>query len=118
MMTETGVAMRSLSFGIALCALLVVSLAMCAMVSRPAEANDELLNTVDGGVPGTPGIPAAPGDDVGTGGTGMASADANTSVHVHRGALGDTDSTGGPSDLDSRIHRWLNPVALLRIAVE
>jgi len=82
------------------------------------EANDELLNTVDGGVPGTPGIPAAPGDDVGTGGTGMASADANTSVHVHRGVLGDTDSTGGPSDLDSRIHRWLNPVALLRITVE
>ena len=47
MMTETGVAMRSLSFGIALCALLVISLAMCAMVSRPAEANDELLRVAD-----------------------------------------------------------------------
>jgi len=82
------------------------------------EANDELLNTVDGGVPGTPGIPAAPGGDEGTGGTGAASADANPSVHVHRGVLGDTDPNGGASDLDSRIHRWLNPVARLRITVQ
>lgn len=82
------------------------------------EANDELLNTAGGGVPSAPGIPAAPGGDAGTGGTGVASAEANPSVHVHRGVLGDTDPSGGLSDLDSRIHRWLNPVARLRITLQ
>jgi len=82
------------------------------------EANDEVLNTVNGGMPGMAGIPGAPGGDAGTGGTGVSTADANGSVHVHRGVLGDTDPNGGPSDLDSRIHRWLNPVARLRVTVQ
>lgn len=73
------------------------------------EANDEQIT--GGGAPGTPGIPAAPGGDGGSNGTGVAEADANTTVHIHRGVVGDTDPTGGLSDLDSTIHRWLNPVA-------
>ena len=80
------------------------------------EANDELLT--GGGAPGAPGMPADPGGLTGTGGTGAAMADANTTVHIHRGALGDTDATGGASDLDSRIHRWLNPVVRVTITVQ
>ncbi|MDJ0711276.1 MAG: spondin domain-containing protein [Woeseiaceae bacterium] len=80
------------------------------------EANDEILN--GGGAPGTPGMPADPGGLAGTGGTGAAMADANTTVHIHRGALGDTDLAGGSSDLDSRVHRWLNPVIRVTITVQ
>ena len=80
------------------------------------EANDEIVN--GGGASGTPGIPAAPGGDAGTGGTGAAGDDTNPTVHIHRGVLGDTDATGGVSDLDSRVHRWLNPVARVTITVK
>ena len=80
------------------------------------EANDELIT--GGGAPGVAGIPAAPGGDGGTGGSGVAAADTNGTVHVHRGVLGDTDPSGGASDLDSTVHRWLNPVALLRLTVQ
>ena len=79
------------------------------------EANDELIT--GGGAPGAPGIPAAPGGDGGTGGTGVSSYDTNTTVHIHRGTIGDLDPSGGISDLDSSIHRWLNPVAELIIEV-
>ncbi len=79
------------------------------------EANDELLT--GGGAPGMPGMPADPGGLAGTGGTGAAMADANPNVHIHRNSLGDTDATGGPSDLDSRIHRWLNPVIRIIVTV-
>lgn len=79
------------------------------------EANDELLT--GGGAPGAPGMPADPAGTAGSGGTGAAGADANPNVHIHRGALGDTDATGGSSDLDSTIHRWLNPVARVVITV-
>lgn len=79
------------------------------------EANDEVVN--GGGAPGAPGIPAAPGGDAGTGGTGVDAADANSTVHIHRNTLGDTDPLGGTSDLDSRIHRWLNPVVRVVITV-
>ena len=79
------------------------------------EANDELIT--GGGAPGVPGIPAAPGGDGGFGGSGVASADTNTKVHIHRGVIGDTDPEGGISDVDSTIHRWLNPVAELVIEV-
>lgn len=79
------------------------------------EANDEILN--GGGAPGTPGMPADPGGLAGAGATGAAGADANTTVHIHRNALGDTDPAGGVSDLDSRIHRWLNPVARVVVTV-
>ncbi|MGB0845929.1 MAG: spondin domain-containing protein [Thiolinea sp.] len=80
------------------------------------EANNELIN--GGGAPGVPGIPAAPGNDGGSNGTGVAGTDTNTHVHIHRGVLGDTDANGGKSDLDSRIHRWLNPVARVTITVK
>ena len=80
------------------------------------EANDELLT--GGGAPGAPGMPADPGGLTGTGGMGAAMADTNTTVHIHRGALGDTNATGGASDLDSRIHRWLNPVVRVTITVQ
>ena len=80
------------------------------------EANDEIIN--GGGAPGTPGIPADPSGLGGTGGTGAAGADTNTTVHIHRGALGDTDTAGGVSDVDSRVHRWLNPVIRVTITVQ
>ena len=79
------------------------------------EANDELIT--GGGAPGAAGIPADPGGLAGTGGTGAAGADANPNVHIHRGSLGDTDAAAGNSDLDSRVHRWLNPVIRVTITV-
>ena len=79
------------------------------------EANDEIVN--GGGAPNTPGIPVAPGGDAGTGGTGVTTTETNTTVHIHRGVLGDTDPTGGNSDLDSTIHRWLNPVVKVTVTV-
>lgn len=78
------------------------------------EANDEIVN--GGGAPGVPGIPAAPGGS-GTGASGAATADNNTTVHIHRNTLGDTDPTGGVSDLDVTVHRWLNPVARVIVTV-
>ena len=79
------------------------------------EANDELIT--GGGAPGVAGIPADPGGLTGTGGTGAAGTDANTNVHIHRNTLGDTNATGGASDLDSRVHRWLNPVVRVVVIV-
>ena len=79
------------------------------------EANDELVT--GGGAPGAAGIPADPGGLTGTGGTGAAIADANTNVHIHRGSLGDSNATGGTSDLDSSVHRWLNPVVRVTLTV-
>jgi len=79
------------------------------------EANDEVIT--GGGAPGVPGIPAAPGGDGGFGGTGVAGNDTNSKVHIHRGVVGDSDPEGGASDLDSRVHRWLNPVAEVVIKV-
>lgn len=82
------------------------------------EANDEQIVGGDGGAPGAPGIPAAPGADAGMGGTGLIDMQSNTSIHIHRGALGDDDLNGGQSDLDNRVHRWLNPVAKVTITVQ
>lgn len=79
------------------------------------EANDELIT--GGGAPGAPGIPADPGGRAGSGGSGAAAADANGNVHIHRNTLGDTNPTGGTSDLDSTVHRWLNPVARIVVTV-
>ena len=81
------------------------------------EANDELLDT-SGCTPGMPGIPADPGGHGGTGGSGVAVDELNDTVHVHRGNLGDSLPTGGVSDLDSTVHRWLNPVARVRLTVQ
>ena len=80
------------------------------------EANDELIT--GGGAPGVPGIPAAPGSDGGIDGSGVAGTDTNSTVHIHRGVIGDTNPVGGISDLDSSIHRWLNPVAEVIIEVQ
>lgn len=80
-----------------------------------AEANDEIIN--GGGAPGVPGVPADPGGNGGSGASGAAGPDHNIRVHVHRGVLGDTDPLGGVSDLDSRVHRWQNPVARVVIRV-
>ena len=81
------------------------------------EANDERVVGDAGGLPGIPGIPAAPGGDAGLNGTGVTNAETNPVVHIHRGSLGDADASGGISDLDNTIHRWLNPVAKLVIVV-
>lgn len=76
------------------------------------EANNEQLT------PGAaPGVPGDPGGLAGTGGTGAAVTDANTAVHIHRNTLGDTSATDGVSDLDSRVHRWLNPVIRVVVTV-
>lgn len=80
------------------------------------EANNELLDT-SGCTAGMAGIPGAPGGDSGSAGTGVAAADANSTIHIHRGVLGDTNATGGSSDLDSTIHRWQNPVAKVTVTV-
>ncbi len=81
------------------------------------------------GVPGMAGSGNPNATNVGTGGTGVAiqiqadntltddPADREGAVHIHRNVLGDTNDTGGISDLDSRVHRWLNPVARMTITV-
>lgn len=79
------------------------------------EANDEIIN--GGGASGVPGIPVDPGPVARTGASGVATTDANTNVHIHRNTLGDTDDNGGVSDLDSRVHRWLNPVVRVVVTV-
>ncbi len=80
------------------------------------EANDELI-VANGNTVGVQGISADADIPTGTGGSGASGADTNTTVHVHRGALGDDNPTGGISDLDISRHRWLNPVARVIIDV-
>ncbi|TDF34415.1 hypothetical protein EYS14_24325 [Alteromonadaceae bacterium M269] len=106
-----------------------------------SEANDEIsslrTDVVEEGtglalggyaLPGMAGSgnPNAVGElAVGDGGTGVAIQITNGTladeregiVHIHRNVLGDTDPNGGISDLDSRVHRWLNPVARLTITI-
>lgn len=82
------------------------------------EANNELIIGGAGGAPNVLGIPAAPGGDAGTGGTGVTNTESNTMVHIHRGALGDDDLSGGKSDLNNSVHRWLNPVAKLTVTIQ
>lgn len=80
------------------------------------EANNEVL-VEGGGAPGVLGVPGDPTGDAGANATGVVNTEANGVVHIHRGTLGDTNPSGGISDLDSRVHRWLNPVAELTITV-
>jgi hypothetical protein len=79
------------------------------------EANDEIRG---GGAPGAAGFPVPPPLEslIGNGGTGVA-ASAEGFVHIHRGVLGDSDDAGGMSDINSSMHRWLNPVARITITV-
>ena len=80
------------------------------------EANDELIT--GGGAPGVAGIPGDPGGLAGNSATvGVAGTDSNTTVHIHRGAIGDDNLTGGNSDLDNTVHRWLNPVARVTVVI-
>ncbi len=88
------------------------------------------------GLPGVAGAGAEPiAPSMGTGGNGVAAkvglaADGSAlavasevidgtdgPVHIHRNTLGDTASDMGASDLDSTVHRWLNPVAKVTIVV-
>lgn len=80
------------------------------------EANDEIRGS---GMPNVAGFPVPPPLEtaVDTGGTGYTTATAEGYVHIHRGVLGDTNSTGGISDIDSTLHRWLNPVARVTVTV-
>jgi len=80
------------------------------------EANDELRG---GGAPGVPGMPVPPplAPNIGTGGSGVSPAIANDKVHIHPGNIGDSDATGGTSDVNNQIHRWLNPVAKVTVTV-
>ncbi|GAA5444332.1 hypothetical protein Misp06_02518 [Microbulbifer sp. NBRC 101763] len=81
------------------------------------EANNELV--VEGsGAPFVAGIPASPDGNGGVGGTGVTSEEVNQLIHIHRGNVGDTDPDAGNSDLDARIHRWLNPVAKVVVTVQ
>ena len=80
------------------------------------EANDELRGS---GAPGMPGMPVPPPLEplLGTGGSGVAGADTNATVHIHRGNIGDDSLTDGKSDVDNTVHRWLNPVAKVTVTV-
>lgn len=90
------------------------------------EANDEIPaddNPLDC-FPGEPGYPVDPLGNDGTGGSGVASGgndldglDISRAVHIHRNNVGDLDPAGGESDLDARVHRWLNPVVKLTLVV-
>lgn len=62
-----------------------------------------------------PNVPGNPGLNDGVCGTGAQGSPESPLIHVHRGNLGDLDLTGGVSDLDSRVHRWLNPIAKVTI---
>ncbi len=78
------------------------------------EANDELVGS---GAPGEAGFPAPPpvvASGTGTGGHGIP-AEIEGFVHIHRNVLGDFDSEGGASDINSVVHRWLNPVARVTV---
>ena len=86
------------------------------------EGNDEKLTTTGTCSTADTGLmPGAPGSDADSAATGVVtpgSADSNTSIHVHRGVLGEATATaGGSSDLLSTIHRWQNPVAKVVINV-
>ena len=80
------------------------------------EANDEIINGA--GTPGNPGIPADPLGKGGMSASGVTDMEANGRVHIHPGIVGDSDPSGGISDLDSRVHRWLNPVARIVVTVK
>lgn len=79
------------------------------------EGNDEVVGS---GAPGAPGYPAPPPvlAASGTGGSGVA-ATAEGFVHIHRNVLGDDNPSGGLSDMDNTLHRWLNPVVRVVVTV-
>ncbi|MDP2546967.1 spondin domain-containing protein [Oceanobacter sp. 4_MG-2023] len=80
------------------------------------EANDEMRGS---GAPGEAGFPVPEPLDasIGMSATGIAAV-AEEFVHIHRNVLGDSDLSGGVSDIDSTVHRWLNPVARVTLTVK
>lgn len=63
-------------------------------------------------------MPAPAFLNLGTGGTGVIPlAVTNVPIHIHRGNVGDTNQTGGISDINSSTQRWLNPVAEVVLTV-
>lgn len=80
------------------------------------EANDEVRGGGGDGEAGFP-VPGPIDGDIGMSGTGITGVSAEGFVHIHRGVLGDTDSSGGVSDIDAAKHRWLNPVAEVIVTV-
>lgn len=80
------------------------------------EANDELRGS---GTPGEAGMPVPPPleDLIGSGGSGVATEEANATVHIHRGNIGDSEFDAGTSDVTNTVHRWLNPIAKLTVTV-
>jgi len=81
------------------------------------EANNELY-VMGAGMPGQIGIPAVPTGTVGTNGTGLSTEDNNKMIHIHPGNIGDDMADGGKSDLDNKVHRWLNPVLKVTVTVK
>jgi len=78
------------------------------------EGNDERVGS---GAPGEAGFPAPPpivATGTGTGASGI-QLEAEGYVHIHRNVIGDLDPTGGPSDINAAVHRWLNPVAKITV---
>ncbi len=80
------------------------------------EANNELIVAGSGAL-GVAGIPEAPAGNGAVGGRGAAVSEEPAVVRIHPGNIGDTNTLGGISDVDSREHRWLNPVATMIITV-
>ncbi len=78
------------------------------------EGNDEVVGTPAIGQRGFPAPPPVVATGVGSGATGY-SLDAEGFVHIHRGVHGDRDPSGGNSDINALIHRWINPVARVRV---
>lgn len=81
------------------------------------EANDEVRGSGAAGEAGMP-VPAPLADLYGENGTGVTDMESNDKVHIHRGSLGDSDLTGGKSDINSSVQRWLNPAAKLIVTVK
>ena len=83
------------------------------------EANNELVGGGEENGPNPAFIQATIDAGItGTGGTGLTDNTENKNVHIHRGGLGDDEIAGGKSDLNSAVHRWLNPVARLIVTVK
>ena len=80
------------------------------------EGNDELVGTAAIGEPGFPAPPPVAAGGTGTGGTGF-QLDPEGFIHVHRGVIGDMDPNGGVSDINSAVHRFLNPVARVNVQI-
>ena len=74
------------------------------------EANDELVGSGAPGMPGFPNPPPVVATGTGVGATGIV-AKAEGFVHIHPGVIGDLDDTGGVSDINAAVHRWMTPVA-------